>query len=556
MKKILVGIIIILIIISSVLTYLYLEKSESYNQIYEILKNKRIDSNLVINDSYNFDYEIYTEDGIYVPYALVKDKIDSSLELSNSGARVYVILSKLDFSLETEELTDYINNNLDRINIPLRTINGKKYLNLTLLEKIYPIHYNFYSESNTLYLRTDTREVDYYKSNENHKIFYLEEDLLIDFGEISKGKSFILIAEEKINEISYSKIISPNGKIGYIKTASFELDNRDINDKKLNTIRKNKEYSKINLVWDSISSHNDNKNFILDSSMEGLNVISPTWYALNVNGIVINDASLKYTQLAHEAGYDVWGLYSNSFNPNWTSEMLNDENFVNKSIAQMLIYSALYDLDGINIDFENIYIKDKDALVNYVEKIRRMTKKQNILLSIDAVVPGGSDQYSKVIDRKNIAPLVDYFVLMAYDEHWASAPTSGSVASIPWVRKGIEGTLESVPNEKLILGVPLYMRIWIEQNNRIIDTKAYEMKNIDHYLEDINYRIVYDQASEQNYIETQHEGNTVKIWLEDKDSMTKRIKLIKDYDLAGIGGWRKGYEESYYWDLIDIYLDE
>ena len=59
MKKILVGIIIILIIISSVLTYLYLEKSESYNQIYEILKNKRIDSNLVINDSYNFDYEIY-----------------------------------------------------------------------------------------------------------------------------------------------------------------------------------------------------------------------------------------------------------------------------------------------------------------------------------------------------------------------------------------------------------------------------------------------------------------------------------------------------------------
>jgi spore germination protein YaaH len=100
------------------------------------------------------------------------------------------------------------------------------------------------------------------------------------------------------------------------------------------------------------------------------------------------------------------------------------------------------------------------------------------------------------------------------------------------------------------------MRIWIEANNRIIDSKAYEMKNIDSYLEDIDYKIVYDEASEQNYIETQQDGNTIKIWLEDKDSMTKRIKLINQYDLAGIAGWRKGYEESYYWDLIDIYLNK
>lgn len=554
MRVFLIGIIVVLLVVSSVLGFMYIDQSESYNKIYEILRNKRTTSNLVVNDEYIYDYKIYAEEGIYIPFDLVKDKIDSTLELSNSGARVYVLLSQLDFSLETETLDTFVSENLERINIPLRVIDGERYLNLELLEKIYPLHYNYYSDSESLYLKTSTRSVDYYEIKGNQKVFYSENDFLIDFDEISSGESFILIDETKIGEESYSEIITPKGEIGLIKTTEMSLVEVEEKTNQLNTVRETKEYSNINLIWDSISSYNDRKNFSMDS-MDGLNVISPTWYSLNVNGIVINDASLEYTKLAHEAGYDVWGLYSNSFNPNWTNEMLNNETYVNESIAQILVYSSLYDLDGINIDFENIYIQDKAALVNFVEKMRMLTREQNLVLSIDAVVPGGSDQYSKVIDRENIAPLVDYFILMAYDEHWGSAPTSGSVASIPWVRKGIEGTLESVPKDKLVLGVPLYMRIWVELNNRIIDSKAYEMKNIDSYLEDIDYKIIYDEASEQNYIETQHEGNTIKIWLEDKDSMTKRIKLINEYDLAGIAGWRKGYEESYYWDLIDIYLD-
>lgn len=555
MKGFLIGIIVVLLIVSSVLGFMYIEQSESFNKVYEILRNKRTTSNLVVNDEYIYDYEIYTEKGIYIPFDLVKDKIDSTLELSNSGARVYVLLSQLDFSLETEALDTFVSENLERINIPLRVIDGQRYLNLELLEKIYPLHYNYYPEHERLYLKTNTRLVDYYEIKENQEVFYLEEDLLISFDEISTGEAFIFLGEKKIADENYSEIITPKGEIGLIKATEMTLVDHEEKTNQLNDVREPKEYSHINLIWDSISSYNDPKNFSMDS-MDGLNIISPTWFSLNVNGIVINDASLEYTGLAHEEGYDVWGLYSNSFNPNWTNEMLNNEAYVNESIAQMLIYSALYDLDGINIDFENIYIQDKEALVNYVEKMRLLTREQNLVLSIDAVVPGGSDQYSKVIDRENIAPLVDYFILMAYDEHWASAPTSGSVASLPWVRKGIEGTLESVPEEKLVLGVPLYMRIWIELNYRIIDSKAYEMKNIDSYLEDINYKIIYDEDSEQNYIETQHEGNTIKIWLEDKDSMTKRIKLINQYNLAGIAGWRKGYEESYYWDLIDIYLNK
>jgi len=46
--------------------------------------------------------------------------------------------------------------------------------------------------------------------------------------------------------------------------------------------------------------------------------------------------------------------------------------------------------------------------------------------------------------------------LMAYDEHWATSPVSGSVASIGWVDRGVSALLEDVPSEKVILGLPFY----------------------------------------------------------------------------------------------------
>ena len=553
MKKVLVFVIMVLIMGLSVLGYFYIEKNNDYDDIFQILKNKKTDSNLIINNEYNYDYDFYNDSGLFIPFELAKEYIDETLELSNSGARVYINLNQLDFELETQELTDYVSKNLDKINIPLRVINGEKYLNLELLSKIYPIYYKYYEEDDVLYISNQLEKIKKYVSKENKNIYYLEENLLIKFDQLQKENEFIFLENKTVKENEYLKMISLNGKIGYINKENTNLVEDFVTRvSKLNEIRDNKSFDKVNLIWDSISSYNDKKNFSVDK-IDNLNVISPTWFSLNVDGIVINEASLKYIEEAHNNEYQVWALYKNSFNPDWTNQLLTNDEYVDKSIAQILFYSSLYNIDGINIDFENIYLKNKDGLTSYVKKLRKYTKEQNLILSIDAVVPGGSDRYSKVIDRENIIDNVDYFILMAYDEHWGTSPKSGSVASIPWVIKGIEGTLKTVDSEKLVLGVPLYTRVWTEKNNNV-SSKAYSINSIGAYLEDIDYKLIYDEKSGQNYIETKKNGSTIKIWLEDKDSITKRINLINEYNLKGIAGWRKGYEEDYYYDLIDIYL--
>ena len=54
----------------------------------------------------------------------------------------------------------------------------------------------------------------------------------------------------------------------------------------------------------------------------------------------------------------------------------------------------------------------------------------------------------------------DYVIIMGYDEHYVGSEEAGSVASLPWVEKGIQDTIAEVPAERVINAVPFYTRLW------------------------------------------------------------------------------------------------
>ena len=62
-------------------------------------------------------------------------------------------------------------------------------------------------------------------------------------------------------------------------------------------------------------------------------------------------------------------------------------------------------------------------------------------------------------DRAEQGKVVDYVIIMGYDEHYVGSD-AGSVASLSYERDGITGTLENVPKEKIISGIPFYTRLW------------------------------------------------------------------------------------------------
>ena len=335
---------------------------------------------------------------------------------------------------------------------------------------------------------------------------------------------------------------------------SLVVEKASYRGKLLNPVRaKWHSVDKINLVWDyvNISSANSDK----EPKINGLTVISPTWFSVvTTDGFVLSKADSNYVVDAHKKGYKVWPLISNSFDCDLTRQLLADEKAQDKVIKQLLVYASLYNLDGINIDFENVYDDDKDKLTQFVGRLASALHQQNMVVSMDVTVPSSSPFWSNCYDRKKLSAAVDYIMVMTYDEHWSRSQKSGPVASLSWVDAGIKKMLTEVPKEKLVMGVPFYTREWEEGESGRVKAKTLSMAMVDNLIKEKNLDVVWLEDKGLNYTEYYQEGNRYRIWIEDEKSIGLKMNLIDTYHLAGVAGWRKGFERNEIWNVINMGL--
>ncbi|KYZ76029.1 hypothetical protein AXX12_06190 [Anaerosporomusa subterranea] len=328
-------------------------------------------------------------------------------------------------------------------------------------------------------------------------------------------------------------------------------------DKQLNKVRPAwSPKGKLNLVWDYIPRFSPD--LTKQATISGLDVISPTWFSISADGrLLINNANLKYVQDAHAKGYKVWPLFKNGdFDPDLTKEFLASETMQDLIISQLLVYTALYDLDGINIDFEDVYEEDRDRLTGFVKRLADALREQNVISSVDVTVPGPSPNWSKCYDRKGLAQAVDYVMVMTYDEHWGASPVAGPVSSLGWVDRNLDLIINNyIPREKLVMGIPFYTREWretIDEHGKVkVRSKAYGMDDIQKTLEEHNLKPIWLDDKGLFYTEYKKDGSLYRIWLEDEKSIAKKAALVKKYDLAGAASWRKGFEAPHIWPVLE-----
>lgn len=367
--------------------------------------------------------------------------------------------------------------------------------------------------------------------------------------EINKDEQLSIMKEEA----GWFWVETEAGRMGYVHESKVQLDSIKIGEIKIQVYQPWNPLEKpVVMTWEYAGLKTVDPHSL--GQMQELQVVSPTWFHLTEDGLVINRADKKYVQWAHDNGIQVWGLFDNDFDPDLTHIFLNDAQLRIKAIRQLLSYVELYELDGINLDFENMYLKDKEAFVQFARELAPLLHQKERMLTVDVTFHSLSENWSMCYDRKGLAEVVDYLMVMGYDEHTSGSSTAGSVSSLPWVEKGLQKILEEVTADKLILGIPFYTRLWIEttgeNGKKELKSKAYSLTTAEKWLAQHGAQIEYDPATGQNYAEVK-EGNTVyRMWLEDDDSLTKRIELMKKYRLAGVAAWRRGFEPQEVWPLI------
>lgn len=315
----------------------------------------------------------------------------------------------------------------------------------------------------------------------------------------------------------------------------------------------------VNLVWEAVYSKNPSTDQI--GKLPGVNVVSPTWFHIvDEEGNVDSKASMQYVNWAHHRNMEVWGLMDNSFDPEITTAALSTFDRRSHIIKQMLTYAKQYKLDGINLDFENVHTKDKDHVVQFVRELKPLAKARGLIVSIDVTPKSNSEMWSLFLDRKRLGETVDYMMVMAYDEHWASSPKAGSVSSLPWAEQSVRRILEedAVPSSKLVLGIPLYTRVWTETSEAgetKVSSKAIGMEKLQNLLEEQKVKGKLDASTGQNYVQFTEEESLIRIWMEDAISLQSRVYMAKKLELGGIASWNRSLAIPETWEVLKTIHD-
>lgn len=330
----------------------------------------------------------------------------------------------------------------------------------------------------------------------------------------------------------FYKIQLLGGAQGWVKKAF-------VNDKKV---------KRLVMGWNH--GHSTEENIKQMKDKQALDVVSPRWYSLeNTSNVIKMNVDVKYVEAAHRLGKQVWPLIGNNFDPELTNEILSNKK-KRKTLVSKLTNSLIEtNSDGVNIDFENINIKNKHHFVLFVKELKSQLAPHEIIVSVDVTRTNDDPFWSKSFDRYELGKVADYVIMMGYDEHWGGADTAGSVASIPWVHEGIQLLMKDVPAHKIILGIPFYTREWItDLKTKEMISKDLTMNQVQQLIKQKQLQTRWDIPTSQNYVEYTENGKKHQIWIEDVHSLNQRLAIVRDNHLGGAIAWYLGGESEDIWD--------
>lgn len=428
-----------------------------------------------------------------------------------------------------------------RVYVPINSLQDVLDIELDFNEKVNILTSKAFTRMQTVTVQDKTRLKTY------------EEKFSRNNGIAKKGEKLYIFDLENKNDEEYVKIKNERGDIGYAMLKDIHIENI-IAEPVVEQVS-NVEKKKISLVWEYAENYTPNRTE--QTKIDGLDIISPTWlYLKDSSGNLETTTDLTYFNWAKKQGYEVWPTLKNDFTSlEETSKVVTDMNIREKFIEKVVNYAVNNNFDGVNIDFEYMNKEDKNEFSEFVRELSAKLRRNNITVSVDVTIPGGSDKYSLCYDRTALGKAVDYVMLMAYDQYGSWSQTPGPNASISWVESNIETMLgyEGVSKEKLILCVPFYSRYWKVDSETGVK-KGYNtltMKSANAYLEKYKNNAVWSEDDGQYYIEYTEKGATTKIWVDNEEALKEKIKLIEKYDLAGVAAWEWGLEDgNEVWNLI------
>lgn len=497
------------------------------------------------------DIGIEADGRLYLPQTFVAENLNVRFYYdTESNAVLYSDANTIfSFSPDSTEYSDLSGQKHSAEAAVVKTLEDQLYLDFEFVAARTSCAYVYGKEPNRVVIRTGQEEVFCVTAQKDISVRYRAGIKSKVLEKISAGEE--LLYSKAVDE-DWCEVTTAAGFTGYVQNKGVSEPFTKVFEYAFTESYSNfsRDYP-INMVWYQVT--NTTANNYIDSYLaqtQGINTLSPTWYSIaGEQGELSSLASAEFVNKMHARGIEVWPLV-NDFDKSLDYKALySSQSARSKMIDQLLADAARYGYDGINIDFENIRTEYGQDFLQFIRELSIACQAQNLVLSTDNYKPA---PYNSCYNLKEQSVFVDYVIIMGYDEHYAGSD-AGSVASLPFVTEAIADTVKLVPSSQIIHALPFYTRIWTESSSGTT-SRAVGMQAAIDDLKANGAVALWDETVGQYFGSYEKDGATIKIWFEEDQSIEEKLKVVQQYQLAGVSGWKLGLEKSSVWQVIHTYL--
>ena len=296
--------------------------------------------------------------------------------------------------------------------------------------------------------------------------------------------------------------------------------------------------------------------YSLQKNIGKLNMVLPEWFFIDPSTDTLQPSiDTAALNLMKKNNVSIVPLISNinikredgDFDGKMLHRILRDPQKRERLIQSIARYLKQYNLQGVNIDFEEMQEKGDEPLILFQKELYTVLHSQGYLVTQD-IIPANEDYNVKELSACN-----DYLFLMAYDEHYSTS-VPGPVSSQKWIEKMLDQTVqnENIPTQKIILCIAGYGYDWPQGNAAATITYQQAIANAKQFNATIHFD---DDNYNNNYTYTDADGIKHDAYFTDAITNFNTLRFADEYGTAGTALWRLGSEDERLWMFYNRSLD-
>lgn len=231
---------------------------------------------------------------------------------------------------------------------------------------------------------------------------------------------------------------------------------------------------------------------------------------------------------------------SGGFDSDLASGILNNPETQTVFINNIISTLSAKNYSGVDIDFEYLYPQDRAAYIQFLSNLKASLVAVNKTLSV-AVAPKYRDNQEGLLyeahDYRAIGEIADRVIIMTYEWGYVYGEPM-AISPYREVAAVISYAVTRIPSEKILMGMPNYAYDWKtpwsqgDTANTITNISALDLAI------DNGANILFDNSAQAPYFNyTDSQGNSRIVWFEDARSISARLDLVTQYNLAGVSYW-------------------